>query len=202
MALKRFVLLFALAACIAAIAVSGAAIWQLAERGGRSAGRAAIGGPFQLVDSTGRQVSEADFRGRPMLIYFGYTYCPDVCPTELQAMSAALDRLGSIAEQIQPLFITIDPERDTPEQLASYCRHFHPRLACLTGTAEQVAGAAKSYRVFYARTRSQNRDAPADNYLLDHSSYVYLMAADGLYLTHFGPGTDPEAMAERIRAYL
>jgi protein SCO1/2 len=200
MALKRFVLLFALAACIAAIAVSGAAIWQLAGRGG--GGRAAIGGPFNLVDSAGRPTSEADFRGRPMLIYFGYTYCPDVCPTELQGMSAALDRLGRLAENIQPLFITVDPERDTAEQLASYCRHFHPRLVCLTGNAEQVAAAAKSYRVFYARTRSQNRDAPANNYLMDHSSYVYLMAADGQYLTHFGPGTDPEVMAERIRVYL
>ena len=202
MILKRFVLLFAIAACVGAIAVSGVAIWQLASRGADGAGRAAIGGPFQLIDAAGRPVGDADFRGRRMLIHFGYTYCPDVCPTELQAMSVALDRLGGAAEAIQPLFITVDPERDTPEQLASYCKHFHPRLVCLTGTPEQVASAAKSYRVFYARTRSRDRDAPADSYLMDHSAYIYLMSADGAYLTHFGAGTDPEAMAERIRRFL
>ncbi|MFP3942867.1 MAG: SCO family protein [Alphaproteobacteria bacterium] len=157
-------------------------------------GTAKVGGPFELVDHTGRTVTQADFAGKPMLIYFGFTYCPDVCPTALQVMSQALDRLGPQAEQVQPVFISIDPERDTPENMAAYVGHFHERMVGLTGTPEQVRQAADAYRVYYKKSKGA---AEAD-YLMDHSSVVYLMGPEGEFLAHFNHTTSPEKMAEGI----
>jgi protein SCO1/2 len=133
-----------------------------------------------------------------MLIYFGYTFCPDVCPTELQAMSQAIDGLGDEAGKVTPVFITVDPERDTVEQLAGYAEHFHPRLIALTGTTEQVAAAAKAYRVYYRKVE----DESTTDYMMDHSSIIYLMGPNGRFLTHFSYGTGPDKMAEKIREYL
>src|SRR5262249_52294505 len=118
--------------------------------------RALIGGPFRLVDQNGRPVDDTQFRGKLKLVYFGYTYCPDVCPTELQTMSQALDALGPAAAQVQPLFITIDPQRDTPEQLKDYMQSFHPSFLGLTGTPAEVDAVARAYRVYYARGRDPN----------------------------------------------
>ena len=140
-----------------------------------------IGGPFELVDQQGAPVTDKTFSGRYMLIYFGYGFCPDVCPTELANMAAALDALGSKSENIQPLFITVDPERDTPEFLADYVVNFHPRLIGLTGTPEQVKTAAKAYKVYYAKA---GKPGEAD-YLMDHTSFVYLMGPDGRFLSLF-----------------
>ncbi len=154
-----------------------------------------VGGPFTLVDHTGKTVTDADFRGRYLLIYFGYTYCPDVCPTTLQTMTQALDLLGEKAERVQPLFITVDPERDTADVLADYVTAFHPRLIGLTGAADQIARAAKAYGVYYAKAEPSEPDAP---YLMDHSSFVYLMGPDGRYLTVFPHGTAPEDMAKTL----
>ncbi|MDP6344208.1 MAG: SCO family protein [Alphaproteobacteria bacterium] len=157
-----------------------------------------IGGPFELVDHRGRTVRESDFRGAHLLIFFGYTYCPDVCPTELQKMSAAMDLLGDAGDKVRPILISIDPERDTVAVLADYVANFHPRLIGLTGSVEQVAVAAKAYRAYYAK-------APADDegdYLVDHSSFIYFMGPDGKYLSHFSPTSTPEAMAEKIRSLL
>ena len=112
---------------------------------------ALVGGPFSLTDQDGRRVSEKDFLGKHMLVFFGYTYCPDICPTELQVMTAALDTLGPEAEKIQPVFVSVDPERDTPEVLKSYVENFGPRLIGLTGTPEEIAAIAKAYRVYYAK---------------------------------------------------
>jgi protein SCO1/2 len=156
-------------------------------------GELAIGGSFTLVDQTGATRHPEDFRGRLMLIYFGYTYCPDVCPTELQTMGEALAKLGDKAADVQPLFITVDPERDTQEQLKSYVENFDPRLIALTGSAAQIAEAAKAYRVFYEKAKE-----PDGSYAMDHSSIVYLMGRDGKYLAHFGPGTSAVDMAEVI----
>lgn len=163
------------------------------------AARPAVGGPFALIDSQGRAVTDADFRGRFMLVYFGFTYCPDVCPTSLTAIAQALDRLGADADKVVPVLITVDPERDTPEQLKEYVRHFHPRLVGLTGTPEQVAAAAKAYRVYFAKARTQG--APADEYTMDHTSITYLMGRDGKFLAHFSHGTEPDAIAARVRAF-
>lgn len=165
----------------------------------RTSGTALVGGPFELVDHTGAPVTNADFRGRHMLIFFGFTYCPDVCPTELQVMSAALDRLGDEAEAVQPLFITVDPERDTPAAMAGYIRHFHPSLRGLSGTPDQIDAVAKAYRVYYRKVQD---GSSATDYLMDHSAVVYLMGPDGTFLTHFAPGTGPDEMADKIATYL
>ena len=161
---------------------------------------AKIGGPFSLVDHHGKSLTEADFRDRYMLVYFGYTFCPDVCPTSLTAMADALNILGSEADDVVPVFITVDPERDTPEHLNMYVGHFHPRLVGLTGSAEQVKAAAKVYRVYFAKAREDGADA--DEYLMDHTSIVYLMGPDGEFRAHFTHETDAEAMAKRIREFL
>ena len=151
------------------------------EQGARSL----VGGPFELTAHTGQRMTDTDFRGRYMLIYFGFTYCPDVCPTELGKMGRALDLLaeqGVDTSPIQPLFITVDPERDTPEAMARYVDLFHPDMIGLTGTPEEIAGAARAYRVYYDRVVD---DGSAVEYLMDHSSIIYLMDRDGLYLKHF-----------------
>lgn len=168
------------------------------DDGGTVIGQAQVGGPFELVDGDGRTVTDEDFRGEYMLVYFGYTYCPDVCPTELQNMTRAMDLLGDAAEEVRPVFITVDPERDTPEVVGSYVENFHPRMVGLTGSPEQIDKAAKEYRVYYKKSESGS----ASEYLMDHTSIVYLMGPDGDFLRHFGYGTSPEDMAEGVRKYL
>lgn len=160
----------------------------------------AIGGPFTLVDQNGITRTDADFRGRYMLIYFGYTYCPDICPTALMRNSDALDILGEQAESVVPIFISVDWQRDTPETIRNYVGFFHPRLVGLTGTEEQMDNVAKAYRVYYSRM--QLRGADEDEYVMDHSSVTYLMGPDGRFLSHFLDDVTPEAMAERIRGFL
>ena len=158
----------------------------------------ALGGPFALVDETGKAVTEQDFAGRWMLVYFGFTYCPDVCPTELGTMAAAVDALGPAGEQVVPVFITIDPARDTPAALADYVARFHPRMRGLTGTPEQIAEVARRYRVYYAKARR----ADLGDYLMDHSSFIYLVGPDGRVRSLFRPETSPEAMAATIAGQL
>jgi protein SCO1 len=138
-----------------------------------------VGGPFSLVDGDARPVTDKTWRGKYMLVYFGYTYCPDVCPTTLTALADALDKLGANADRIQPLFITVDPKRDTPAVVKQYAAAFGPRFMGLTGTPEQVAAAAKAYRVYYA----EHRTGPGpDDYSMDHSSVLYLMGPDGKFI--------------------
>jgi protein SCO1/2 len=158
----------------------------------------AIGGPLELVDQDGRVVTERDFAGRLMLVYFGYTFCPDVCPTSLQTMSVALEQLGEDAGDVAFVFITLDPERDTVAQMKDYVSLFEPGPVGLTGTAEQVAAAARAWRVYY---RLHDEGGAAD-YLVDHSSFVYLMDREGRYLAHFGHAATPEQMVEEIRQAL
>jgi len=160
----------------------------------------AIGGPFSLVDQDGRPVTDKDFLGRYLLIYFGYTYCPDVCPTVLTEMAQAIDSLGPLGEKVTPVFITIDPERDRPEHLKEYIKYFHPRMVGLTGTVEQVAAAAKAYRVYFSKVAVSKTD-PLD-YSMDHTSIIYLMGPDGAFKAHFTHGTGAEAMAKRIKELL
>jgi cytochrome oxidase Cu insertion factor (SCO1/SenC/PrrC family) len=162
-------------------------------------GVALIGGPFTLVNQKGETVTEKSFAGKYMLLFFGYTYCPDICPTELQVMSKAIDDLGKNADQITPIFVTIDPERDTREVVANYVSSFHERLIGLTGTPDQIAAMAKAYRVFYAKVANQT--SPKD-YLMDHSSIVYLMGKDGKFLKHFAYSTDPAVLVEGLRQAL
>lgn len=159
--------------------------------------REPVGGPFELVDHTGRTRTERDFRGKLLLVYFGFSSCPDICPTDLQAIGLALDRLGGDADGIQPLFVTVDPERDTPEHLADYVPLFHPRLVGLTGSAEAIRKAADAYKVYYAKVPLGEGD-----YTVDHTAFIYLMDRDGSYLGFFPPGTSAERMVEIIRPRL
>ena len=164
-----------------------------------SIGKAAVGGPFKLTDHTGRRVTDKDFRGRYMLVYFGFTFCPDVCPSGLQAMAAALDQLGPKAEKITPIFISVDPERDTPEQLAQYVPSFHPRLVGLTGTPEAVQDVAKAYRVYFKKVTDEKSTA---DYTIDHTSIIYLMDPEGEFVTHFTHATPVSTMVEKLEQVL
>jgi len=198
---------YAAFAVIAALAVVWGVVWW---RGGGIAqfgldnlgisvpGGVSVGGPFTLVDTTGATVTDATFRGRWMLVYFGYTYCPDVCPTELQTVVAALDTIGPLAERIVPVFITIDPERDTPAALAEYVKLFDDRLVGLTGTKDQVAAAARAYRVYYARANATSTTA----YLMDHSSFIYLIGPDGAFRALFRQGMSATDLADALKARL
>jgi protein SCO1/2 len=164
-----------------------------------SSGTALVGGPFTMTDQDGRQVTDKDFLGKYMLVFFGYTYCPDVCPTELQVMTAALDQLGPEADKIQPIFVSIDPARDTPAVLKSYVANFGPRLIGLTGTPDQVAGIAKAYRVYYAKAGNASS---ATDYLMDHSSIIYLMGPDGRFVKHTAFTTDAAKLASELKKAL
>ena len=159
-----------------------------------------IGGPFTLIDHTGRQVTDSDFKGKFMLIFFGYTYCPDICPTTLTEISDAVNMLGDQQEDVVPVFVTVDPERDTTEHLGEYVTFFHPRLVGLTGSLEQIADVARAYKIYFRKGEIPDDDP--GGYLVDHSSIAYLIGRDGDFVTHFSHGTTPEDMARRIRDHL
>lgn len=151
----------------------GRHLWQ------SETGIALIGGPFHLVDQNGQPRSDADFRGQYLLVFFGYTNCPDVCPTTLQTITTAMDKLGSDAAKVTPIFITVDPERDTPAVMKAYAANFTPRLVALSGTPDAIAAAAKVYRIYYKKA------GEGADYAMDHTALVYLMGPDGSYLAHF-----------------
>ena len=161
----------------------------------QSTGKALIGGPFSLVDHTGKRVTDRDFRGRKTLVYFGFTSCPDVCPSGLQAIAAALDSLGARAGNVTPLFITLDPDRDTPAKLAEYVKSFHPRLVGLTGSAEDIAAAAKAYRVYYKKIPDPITPGA---YSVDHTSFLYLMDENGEFIRPFTHPADASKLAVEL----
>lgn len=161
-------------------------------------GRGTVGGPFELIDHLGNKRTDADFRGKLLLVYFGYTYCPDVCPTDLMQIGLAIDRLGDAGDAVQPLFISVDPERDTVSMLAGYVALLHPRLIGLTGTAARVRAVADEYKAYYARYSPPG----GGEYLIDHTGFIYLMGRNGEYLGFFPPGTSADRMAEIIGRHL
>jgi len=154
-----------------------------------------VGGPFTLQDAEGRKVTDADFRGRWMLVYFGYSTCPDVCPTELQTLVSSVDTLGALASKVAMLFITVDPDRDHGAALAEYTKLFDPKLIGLTGTPQQIAAAAKAYRVYYAKVTPKE----SSTYLMDHSSFIYLMGPDGHLRALFRQGATGQDIADALR---
>lgn len=173
-------------------------ITMMSNGASETGGKALIGGPFSLVDETGERVTEKDFEGSYMVAYFGYTFCPDFCPLGLSTITEALEILDEDeADAFAPVFFSVDPARDTVEQLADYVSHFHPRMKGLTGTDEEVAAAAKAYRVYYAVPEEKGEDYP-----VDHSTFIYLMGPDGTYRTHFRHDATPEEIAERLRTEL
>jgi cytochrome oxidase Cu insertion factor (SCO1/SenC/PrrC family) len=190
---------FALGAVVALTAFPAARQRLLSPLKITTVGQALVGGPFALTDQTGKRVTDRDFRGKFMLVYFGFTFCPDVCPTALQVMAAALDKLGPQADRITPVLITVDPERDTPAQLALYVKSFHPRLVGLTGTAQEIDAAARAYRVYVKKVPDPKSTA---GYTMDHSSIIYVIGPDGKYRTHFTHAASPDAMAERLAGML
>ena len=204
----------ALLASLAAIGIAALIAWHqltavsAGSSGARSNGEAivapgiSLGGPFELQNAAGETVTQANFTDQHMLIYFGFTHCPDICPTELGSMAAALDILedrgSSAASAVVPVFITIDPERDTPEIVGEYTEAFHPRMIGLTGDAAAIDAVAKSYRVFYSRGQTLEDDF----YLMNHSGFVYLVGPDNEFVTMFHGGTAPDDIADALERYV
>jgi protein SCO1/2 len=158
---------------------------------------APLGGPFTLVDQTGHVRTDRDFRGRWVLVYFGYTSCPDVCPTTLQEIADALHRMGPQAARVVPLFVTLDPERDRPAILAKYVAAFGPEFVGLTGTTAQITSVAHAYRVYY-----EKRPLPGGGYSVDHASTIYLMAPDGRFVTLLDGQESAAVMAKDLSSRL
>jgi protein SCO1/2 len=157
-----------------------------------------IGGPFALVDQDGKRVTDQDFRGRFMLVYFGYTHCPDQCPLGLETLTKALEEMpAEAAGKVQPLFVTVDPERDTPAVMKDYVANVYPRLIGLTGSPDEVTGVVKSYRMYVKKNEPEKAGG---DYLVDHTAFTFLMGKDGRYLAHFSAGTTAEEMAKRTTA--
>ena len=201
MRFKRVILVVLLISAV----LAGEWLWLRAERDRPTAevtsaapAQAAIpGGGFSLIDHKGEPSSEASFPGKHLVLVFGYTYCPDVCPTTLASLATALDLLEEREAALQPLFVTIDPDRDTPEVLADYVAAFHPRLVGLTGSPEQIRKVAQDYRVYYAKVGSDDED-----YLVDHSAYIYLIGPDGQTLTYLKHDESPEVLAAKLGGFL
>lgn len=172
--------------------------WPRSGHAPLTSGEALVGGAFAMTDHNGRRVTDKDFLGKYALIFFGYTYCPDICPTELHVMAQAMGQLGGDADRLNLLFVTIDPERDTPEVMKSYVDSFGPQMTGLTGSAEDVARIAKTYRVFYQKVpMGQDGD-----YRMDHTALVYLMDPGGKFVTYFNYSTDAKGLADGIREAL
>jgi protein SCO1/2 len=186
-----------LAACVA-----GGTLWHQSEllpKLGQTivSGQIAVGGPYALTDQDGHPRSSADFRGKFQLIYFGYTFCPDVCPTTLAIMAAAMDKLGPAQNRIVPIFITVDPARDKPEVLKKYLAAFGPRFVGLTGAPDQLAPVEKEYRVY-----AKKQPLPGGNYSMTHSSVIYLMGPDGKLVSFYNDEASPDDLAKSLREKL
>lgn len=189
-----FVRVFAIAVLVLAVAAGlllytpwGRQLWQSQTQ------VALIGGPFHLIDQNGQPRSDTDFRGQYLLVFFGYTNCPDVCPTTLNTVTNAMEKLGGDAAKVTPLFITVDPDRDTPAVMKAYAANFTPRLVALSGSPDAIAAAAKLYRIYYKKV------GEGADYAMDHTALVYLMGPDGNYLAHFSPDATADDIAKDLR---
>jgi cytochrome oxidase Cu insertion factor (SCO1/SenC/PrrC family) len=166
-------------------------------------GEVRIGGPFTLVSTAGTTVNEDVLLGHYSLIYFGFTHCPDICPLALQGITEALDTLGPAGDGILPVFITLDPERDTPEVMADYVANFHPRFIGLNGSLEQIEAAMQQYKVYARKAFAKDADGNnTDHYLVDHTGFTYLMDPSGRYAHHFSKGVTAQEMAAHIKQFV
>jgi cytochrome oxidase Cu insertion factor (SCO1/SenC/PrrC family) len=161
-------------------------------------GKAPVGGPFTLTDQYGKLRSLADFRGKIVLLYFGYTFCPDVCPTDLLQIANLIKSLGKDGDNLQPVFVTLDPERDTQEFLRNYIASFHPRFVALRGSEAEVRRVATAYKVYFEKVNPPN----SSTYFIDHTAFIFLLDREGRYVAFFPPGTTTERMAVMVRELL
>jgi len=190
-------LLLIMSAFLAGLVLCFTVILLVSGRGGAPIATAsAIGGPFKLTDQNGKTVTDRDLKGRPFLVFFGFTHCPEVCPTALFDMSEVFARLGPDADKINALFITVDPERDTPSVLKDYLSSFDPHLIGVGGDADALAAVAKAYRVYYKKVPLKEGD-----YTMDHTAIVYLMDKDGQFVAPFSLKRRPEESAAELRKY-
>ncbi len=185
-------------------ALAGGLLWYQSEqvpRLGRvvSSGKMEVGGPFRLTDQTGQPRGDTDFRGRYMLVYFGFTFCPDICPTTLAVIAEALDKVDPAAKKIVPVFITIDPERDTPKVLAEYMKAFGPHFVGLTGSPAQIEDVEKKFRV-YAKKQVVEGTKAKDGYGVDHSNVIYLVGPDGKTVHFYTEAISPDDLAKDLKA--
>jgi protein SCO1 len=194
---SRLLLIFG--AFLAGLVLCFAVIMVVVERAAPQLahGPSAIGGPFKLVDQDGRTVTDQDYKGRPYLVFFGFTHCPDICPTTLFEISEVLNKLGPDADRTAALFISVDPDRDTPAKLKDYLSSFDKHLVGLTGDKAEIAKVAKEYRVYFHKVPLKNGD-----YTMDHSAVVYLMDKQGRFVTPFNLKRKPEVAAADLRKYL
>ena len=164
----------------------------------KSMGRPKLGGPFTLQGTEGKRVSDTDFRGKFMFLYFGFTQCPDICPAELEKMAKVVQAVDQKFgdELLQPVFISVDPRRDTPDKIKKYCAKYHPRLVGLTGTMDEIVEVTKAYRVYFSRP--DDTDHGDDDYLVDHSIIMYLMDPQGEFVDYFGKNLTAEETSERV----
>ena len=198
--------LYASVAAAAVVAFLGASAWYVLSdrpddvfadcRQGQVAG-GDIGGPFTLLDPTGKTVTDAEVLAKPSLVYFGYTFCPDICPFDMSRNVEAVDRLDAMGIDVTPVFITIDPERDTPEALGDYALNMHPKLVALTGSADQIKVASQAYKTFYRK-----QDTGDEFYLMDHSTFTYLMLPGTGFVDFFRREITSEQMAESVACFV
>ncbi len=184
---------------IAAFAIAALALTQWPSKGPMGSGTALVGGPFTMLNQKGETVTEKSFEGHYTLYFFGFTFCEDVCPAEMQVVSAALKELGPDAAKIIPVFVSVDPERDTPKVIGDYVANFDPRFIGLTGTPEQLAVMAKAFHVYYKKVPDEKN---AQNYEMDHPSILYLMGPDGKFAKHFPYSTDAKNLALELKKVL
>lgn len=184
---------------IAAFAIAALALTQWPSKGPMGSGTALVGGPFTMLNQKGETVTEKSFEGHYTLYFFGFTFCEDICPAEMQVVSGALKELGPDAAKIIPVFVSVDPERDTPKVIGDYVANFDPRFIGLTGTPEQLAVMAKAFHVYYKKVPDEKN---AQNYEMDHPSILYLMGPDGKFAKHFPYSTDAKNLALELKKVL
>jgi protein SCO1/2 len=199
MTLRTARILVATGAFVAGLVLCIAIVLLLTGRGGAPSlpQVAAVGGPFSLTDQNGRTVTDQDFKGRPFLVFFGFTHCPDICPTTMFEISEIIRKLGPDGDRVRALFITVDPERDTPAALKDYVSSFDPRIVAVTGDEAAIAAVAKAYRAYYKRM-----PLAEGGYTMDHTAIVYLMGKDGRFVTPFSLKRTTDAAAADLRKYL
>lgn len=190
-------MLWGAVALVVLAAAGGAGYRYLAPVAESGSGEALVGGPFELVDGDGRPTTDMDFHGKPFAVFFGFTHCPDVCPTSLYEMTGWIEALGADADRMRFAFVSVDPERDTPDVLGGYVRSFSDRIIALTGSTEQVAAILDAYRVYARRVPLDGGD-----YTMDHSAFVYLMDANGRYQAHITYGETPDRAVAKLRTLI